>query len=76
MKKITKLLVGGFVAISIAVAFIPSVFGIVLTDVTNPAQLALLTIARWLIPLGIGFVIVMMGLRAFSKGRKTRRSRR
>jgi preprotein translocase subunit SecG len=76
MKKITKLLVGGFVAISIAVAFIPSVFGIVLTDVTNPAQLALLTIARWLIPLGIGFVIVMMGLRVFSKGRKTRRSRR
>jgi hypothetical protein len=76
MKKIVKLLIGSFVAISIAVGFIPSITGLVLTDVTNPAQLALLTIARWLIPLAVGTLIIMVGVRQFSKGRKSRRARR
>jgi hypothetical protein len=67
MKKIVKLLIGSFVAISIAVGFIPSITGLVLTDVTNPVQLALLTIARWLIPLAVGFLIVMVGVRSLKK---------
>jgi hypothetical protein len=67
IKRIVKLLVGGFVAISIAVAFVPSITGLVLTDVTNPATLALLTVARWLIPLAVAFVIVLMGIRSLKK---------
>jgi hypothetical protein len=67
IKRIVKLLVGGFVAISIAVAFVPSITGLVLTDVTNPATLALLTVARWLIPLAVVFVIVLMGISSLKK---------
>jgi hypothetical protein len=72
IKRIVALLVGGFVSISIAVAFIPSVTGIV-TSGTSGATKAVLDIALWLIPLGVGFLIVMMGLR--SLGGKKRRAR-
>ena len=67
IKRIVKLLIGGFVGLSIAVAFIPSITGMNLAAVTNPATLALLTIAQWVLPLAVGFVLVMLGIRSLKK---------
>ena len=66
LKRIVTLLVGGFVAISMAVAFIPSITGIVTSGLSGATK-AVIDVALWLIPLGVGFLIVMMGVRVFSK---------
>jgi type II secretory pathway component PulF len=78
LRKIIYLLVGGFVVISIAVAVIPQITTITVSDNTSqiPAVAAVgLNMAKWLIPLGVGFLVVMMGIGAFAT-RRRRRGRR
>ena len=68
MKRLVMLLVGAFVGISVAVALVPLVTGIVLTDITNPVALAVATVARWLIPLAAVVALVMLGVRGLRRG--------
>lgn len=68
MKRIVKLLFVGFVVISAIVAFVPSIVGISTAGLTGMTKAAA-DVALWLIPLGAGFIVVMMGVRAFSKGK-------
>ena len=77
LRKIIYLLVGGFVVISIAVAVIPQITSITVSSNVSeiPAVAAVgLNMAKWLIPLGVGFLVVMLGISAFS-GRRGRRGR-
>jgi hypothetical protein len=74
IKRIVALLVGGFVSISIAVAFIPTITGIV-TSGTSGATKVLLDICLWVIPLGVGFLIVLNGIRPFTKKGRARMQR-
>jgi preprotein translocase subunit SecG len=76
MRKIVYLLVGGFVILSIAVAVIPQITSITVSDNVSqiPAVAAVgLNMAKWLIPLGVGFLVVMLGIGAFSSRRRGRR---
>jgi hypothetical protein len=74
LKRIVTLLVGGFVGISIAVAFIPSITGIVTSGLSGVTKVVV-DISLWLIPLAVGYLIVKMGLTAFSTNKRFSRSR-
>jgi hypothetical protein len=74
LKRIVTLLVGGFVGISIAVAFIPSITGIVTSGLSGVTKV-LVDVCLWLIPLAVGYLIVKMGLTAFSTNKRFARSR-
>lgn len=76
MKKVILLLVTGFVVISAIVAFVPSLVNIGSGETTGMTAAAI-TVAEWLIPLGVAFLVLMLGITALSpKKRKTGGSRR
>jgi len=68
MKNLIMLLVGGFVGISVAVALVPEIMGITVSGISNPVALAVITVARWLIPLAAVVALVMLGVRGLRRG--------
>lgn len=67
MKKLVMLLIGGFVGISVSVAFIPLITGTSVAAITNPVSLAAITVAQWMIPLAAAVAIVLFGVSRLRK---------